>query len=123
MFLPTEGLFAEVLQTPELVESIQQEQRVVIAGPGTFSAMLSALQLGFRTLTIEQRSSEVWRVLGQVETEFGKYKENLENARHHLNHAEEALDAAASRSRAIQRRLRALAAEPCMPESDCNQNI
>ena len=117
MFLPTEGLYAEVLQTPDLVESIQQEQRVVIAGPGTFSAMLSALQLGFRTLTIEQRSSEVWRVLGQVGTEFGKYSENLENARHHLNQAEEALDAAASRSRAIQRRLRALSTEPYIPES------
>lgn len=118
LFLPTEGLYAEVLQSPDLVESIQQEQRVVISGPGTFAAMLSALQLGFRTMTIEQRSSEVWRLLGQVETEFGRFSENLENARRHLNQAEEALDAAGTRARAIQRRLKAVATDPGLPDHE-----
>ncbi|MBQ6507783.1 MAG: DNA recombination protein RmuC [Clostridia bacterium] len=118
LFLPTEGLYAEVLQSPDLVESIQQEQRVVISGPGTFAAMLSALQLGFRTMTIEQRSSEVWRLLGQVETEFGRFSEQLENARRHLNQAEEALDAAGTRARAIQRRLKAVATDPCLPDHE-----
>lgn len=118
LFLPTEGLYAEVLQSPDLVESIQQEQRVVISGPGTFAAMLSALQLGFRTMTIEQRSSEVWRLLGQVETEFGRFSENLENARRHLNQAEEALDAAGTRARAIQRRLKAVATDPVLPDHE-----
>ena len=118
LFLPTEGLYAEVLQSPDLVESIQQEQRVVISGPGTFAAMLSALQLGFRTMTIEQRSSEVWRLLGQVETEFGRFSEQLENARRHLNQAEEALDAAGTRARAIQRRLKAVATDPGLPDHE-----
>ena len=107
-----------MLQSPDLVESIQQEQRVVISGPGTFAAMLSALQLGFRTMTIEQRSSEVWRLLGQVETEFGRFSEHLENARRHLNQAEEALDAAGTRARAIQRRLKAVATDPGLPDHE-----
>ena len=118
LFLPTEGLYAEVLQSPDLVESIQQEQRVVISGPGTFAAMLSALQLGFRTMTIEQRSSEVWRLLGQVETEFGRFSDHLENARRHLNQAEEALDAAGTQARAIQRRLKAVATDPGLPDHE-----
>ena len=109
LFLPTEGLYTEVLQSPEVVEAIQMEQRVVIAGPGTFSAMLSALQLGFRTLTLQKRSTEVWRLLGRVETEFGKYTESLDTARHHLNQAEDALDDAASKARNIQRQLKDVA--------------
>ncbi len=109
LFLPTEGLYTEVLQSPDLVESIQREQRVVIAGPGTFSAMLSALQLGFRTLTLEQRSTQVWHLLGQVETEFGRFSDSLDTARRHLHQAEDALDEAASRSRVIQRRLKEVA--------------
>ena len=109
LFLPTEGLYTEVLQSPEVVEAIQMEQRVVIAGPGTFSAMLSALQLGFRTLTLQKRSTEVWRLLGRVETEFGKYTESLDTARHHLNQVEDALDDAASKARNIQRQLKDVA--------------
>ena len=69
MFLPTEALYAEVLQSPDLVESIQREYRVIISGPGSFSAMLNALQMGFRTLAIEQRAAEVWHLLGRVENE------------------------------------------------------
>ena len=111
MFLPTEALYAEVLQSPDLVESIQKEQRVVITGPGSFSAMLNALQMGFRTLTIEKRSSEVWHLLGQVENEFGRFSESLEEARRRLGQAEEAMDAAAARARTLQRKLKDLDAE------------
>ena len=118
MFLATEALYTEALQHPELVESIQREQRVVLAGPGTFSAMLSALQLGFRTLTLEQRSTEVWRLLGQVETEFGRFSESLESARRHLSQAEDALDSAASRSRTIQRQLKALSMDAPSPGTE-----
>ena len=111
MFLPTEALYAEVLQSPDLVESIQREQRVVITGPGSFSAMLNALQMGFRTLTIEKRSSEVWHLLGQVENEFGRFSESLEEARRRLGQAEEAMDAAAARARTLQRKLKDLDTE------------
>ena len=111
MFLPTEALYAEVLQSPDLVESIQREQRVVITGPGSFSAMLNALQMGFRTLTIEKRSSEVWHLLGQVENEFGRFSESLEEARRRLGQAEEAMDAAVARARTLQRKLKDLDAE------------
>ncbi len=116
MFLPTEGLYAEVLQSPDVVESVQREQRVVIAGPGTFSAMLSALQMGFRTLTVQQRSSEVWRLLGQVENEFARFTESLETARLRLNQAEEALDTASSRARSLQRKLKAVTSESLFPD-------
>ncbi len=78
MFLPVEGLYAEVVQQADLVEAIQREQRVVIAGPGTFSALLNALQMGFRTLAIEQRSGEVWKLLGTVKADFGAFSDVLE---------------------------------------------
>ena len=111
MFLPTEALYAEVLQSPDLVESIQREQRVIITGPGTFSAMLSALQMGFRTLTIQQRSTEVWRLLGLVENEAARFTDSLEETRRRLHQAEEAMDTAVSRSRSLQRRLKDLDTE------------
>ena len=108
MFLPVEGLYAEALQTPDLMESLQREQRVVIAGPGTFSAMLSALQLGFRTMAIEKRSGEVWRLLGEIRTDFTRFAEILENTRKRLDQAGESIDSAVSRSRTIQRKLSGL---------------
>ena len=77
LFLPTEGLYAEVLRRPGLVESLQREHRVVITGPTTLSAMLNSLQMGFRTLALEKRSAEVWQVLGAVKTEFGKFGDVL----------------------------------------------
>ena len=123
LFLPTEGLYTEVLQSPDVVETVQREQRVVIAGPGTFSAMLSALQLGFRTLTLQQRSTEVWRLLGQVETDFGQFSESLDTARHHLHLAENALDEAASRARAVQRQLKKVADSPYVPEREPNEPV
>jgi len=105
LFLPVEGLYAEVLQTPELVESLQRDLRVVVAGPGTFSAMLGALQLGFRTMAIEQRTSEVWRLLGEIKTDFARFAETLEATRHRLDQAGESIDSAVSRTRTIQRKL------------------
>ena len=105
MFLPVEGLYAEALQSPELVESIQREYRIVIAGPGTFAAMLNALQMGFRTLAIEKRSGEVWRLLGEIKTDFARFAEMLETTRRRLDQAGESIDSAVSRTRTIRRKL------------------
>ena len=111
MFLSTEALYMEVLQNPDLVESIQREERVVITGPGSFSALLSALQMGFRTLTIQQRSAEVWHLLTQTETELSRYISGLEDARRRLSQTDEALSMALTRARALQRSLKDLDAE------------
>ena len=108
MFLPVEGLYSEALQTPELIETLQRDDRVVIAGPGTFSAMLNALQMGFRTMAIEKRSGEVWLLLGEIKKDFIRFAEMLENTRHRLDQAGESIDSAVSRSRTIQRRLSSL---------------
>ncbi len=112
MFLPTEGLYAEVLRQPGLAESVQREYRVVIAGPTTFAALLNSLQMGFRTLAIQQRSSEVWRLLGAVKTEFGKFGDILTGVKKKLDQASHSMDDAARRSRAIERRLREVEALP-----------
>ena len=108
MFLPVEGLYAEALQTPELIESLQRDYRVVIAGPGTFSAMLNALQMGFRTMAIEKRSGEVWHLLGEIRNDFTRFAEMLENTRRRLDQAGESIDSAVTRSRTIQRKLSAI---------------
>ena len=108
MFLPVEGLYAEVVQIPGLTESIQQEYRVVAAGPSTFAALLNALQMGFRTLAIEQRSGEVWKLLGQVKSDFGKFADTLDKTRQKLQQASESIDTAFTRTRAIQKRLGAV---------------
>ena len=105
MFLPVEGLYAEALQSPELVESLQREYRIVIAGPGTLAAMLSALQMGFRTLAIEKRSGEVWRLLGEIKADFARFAEMLETTRRRLDQAGESIDSAVSRTRTIRRKL------------------
>lgn len=112
MFLPNEGLYAEVLRQPGLVEAIQREFRVVIAGPTTFAALLNSLQMGFRTLAIQQRSSEVWRLLGAVKTEFGKFGDILAGVKKKLDQASHTMDDATRRSRAIERRLREVEALP-----------
>ena len=108
MFLPVEGLYAEAIQSPDLVETIQREERVVLAGPGTFSAMLNALQLGFRTMAIEKRSNEVWQLLGEIKTDFARFAEILEATRHRLDQAGESIDSAVSRTRTIRRKLSGL---------------
>ncbi len=105
MFLPVEGIYAEALQTPELIESLQRDYRVVVAGPGTFSAMLNALQMGFRTMAIEKRSGEVWHLLGEIRNDFTRFAEMLENTRRRLDQAGESIDTAVTRSRTIQRKL------------------
>jgi DNA recombination protein RmuC len=106
MFLPTEGLYAEVVRRTGLVETIQRECRVVIAGPTTIAALLNSLQMGFRSLAIQKRSSEVWKLLGAVKTEFGKFGDVLDGVKKKLEQATNTMDGAARRSRAIERRLR-----------------
>ncbi|RJF86779.1 DNA recombination protein RmuC [Oleomonas cavernae] len=106
MFLPTEGLYAEALRRPGLIDVLQREYRVVPAGPTTLAALLNSLQMGFRTLAIEKRSSEVWLLLGAVKTEFAKYGEVLDKVQRKLNEASEQIDKVAVRKRAIDRRLR-----------------
>ncbi|WP_257384942.1 DNA recombination protein RmuC [Tahibacter caeni] len=106
MFLPTEGLYAEVLRRPGLFEALQRDLRVVVTGPTTLSATLSSLQMGFRTLAIEKRSSEVWQLLGAVKTEFGKFGAVLEKTRNQLDSVRNSIDAAGVRTRAIERKLR-----------------
>jgi len=108
MFLPIEGLYAELAQTPDLCETLQREHRIVVAGPSTFTALLNALQMGFRTLAIEKRSSEVWSLLGAVKTDFDKFAEVLEKTRQRLVQATESIDTAFTRTRSIQRRLGAV---------------
>ncbi len=106
MFLPNEGLYAEVIRRPGLVEAIQRDNRVVIAGPTTFGALLNSLQMGFRTLAIQKRSSEVWKLLGAVKTDFGKFGEILASVKKKLEQASQTMEDAARRSRAIERKLR-----------------
>ena len=105
MFLPVEGLYAEVVQQADLVEAIQREQRVVIAGPNTFAALLNALQMGFRTLAIEKRSGEVWKLLGTVKADFGAFADVLEKTQLRLRQASESIDSAFVKTRTIQRHL------------------
>ena len=105
MFLPIEGLYAEIVRDMDLVDAIQREERVVIAGPSTFAALLNALQMGFRTLAIEKRSSEVWALLGAVKADFGHFADTLEKTQQRLRQASDTIDSAFSRSRTIERRL------------------
>jgi DNA recombination protein RmuC len=106
LFLPTEGLYAEIIRRPGLFESLQREQRVTVAGPTTLSALLNSLQMGFRTLAIQQRSSEVWQTLGAVKNEFGKFGDVLKMVRKKLDEAGKHLDTTSKRTRAIERKLR-----------------
>ncbi|RPH44748.1 MAG: DNA recombination protein RmuC [Burkholderiales bacterium] len=106
MFLPTEGLYAEVVRRAGLVDELQREHRVVLAGPTTLCALLNSLQMGFRTFAVEQRTSEVWAVLGAVKTEFGKFGDVLAKTKQQLQTVSNSLDTAEVRSRAIVRRLR-----------------
>ena len=106
MFLPSEGLYAEVIRRVALVEQIQRDYRVVIAGPTTLAALLNSLQMGFRTLAIQQRSSEVWKVLGAVKTEFGKFGDLLDGVKKKLDQASNTIDDAARKSRTIGTKLR-----------------
>jgi DNA recombination protein RmuC len=106
LFLPTEGLYAEVVRRPGLVEELQRELKVTVAGPTTLTATLNALQMGFRTLAIQRRSSEVWQVLGAVKTEWGRFGEVLKKVEKKLGEASRTLHEVGTRQRAIDRRLR-----------------
>jgi DNA recombination protein RmuC len=108
LFLPFESLYAEVLRTPGLFESVQREFKIIITGPTTLSALLNSLQMGFRTLVIEKRSSEVWQLLGAVKTEFGNFGAILEKTQKKLLEASNEIDRAGVRSRAIERRLKSV---------------
>ncbi|MBN9408022.1 MAG: DNA recombination protein RmuC [Burkholderiales bacterium] len=112
LFLPTEGLYAEVLRRPGLVEALQRDHRISIAGPTTLLAMLNSLQMGFRTLALEKRSSEVWQVLGAVKTEFGKFGEVLSKVREHTQTVLNTLDKAQTRTNVMNRALRGVEALP-----------
>jgi DNA recombination protein RmuC len=92
MFLPIEGLFAEIVRQPEVVALLQREYKIIVTGPTTLAAMLNSLQMGFKTLAIQKRSSEVWQILGAVKTEFGKFGEVLEKAQKKINEANKELD-------------------------------
>jgi DNA recombination protein RmuC len=115
LFLPTEGLYAEVLRRPGLMESLQREHRVVLAGPTTLLAMLNSLQMGFRTLALEKRSSEVWQVLGAVKTEFGKFGDVLAKVKLQTETVLNTLNSAEQRSRVMGKALRQVEA---LPEAD-----
>jgi DNA recombination protein RmuC len=116
LFLPTEGLHAEVLRQPGLVDELQLKHRVIPAGPTTLAAILSSLRMGFRTLAIEQRAAEVRHVLAEVKTEFGKFGEVLDKVKRQLDAASHTIDDTQVRARAMQRRLRGVEETPGLLE-------
>jgi DNA recombination protein RmuC len=118
LFVPVEGLFAEAVSRPGLADALQRDYRVTLAGPTTLSAMLNSLQLGFRTLAIEKRSTEVWRVLGAVKTEFGRFGEILAKTREKLDAVGKTLEDAGRKSTTIARKLRDVEA---LPEAEADR--
>lgn len=116
MFLPFEGLFAEVLNNTGLFETVQRDFKITITGPTTLSALLNSLQMGFRTLAIEKRSSEVWEILGAVKTEFGKFGEVLRKTRKKLEEATNTIDDAGARTRVIERKLKDVQVFPAVEQ-------
>jgi DNA recombination protein RmuC len=112
MFLPVEGLYAEVLRRPGLFDTLQREHRIVVTGPTTLAALLNSLQMGFRTLAIEKRSSDVWQLLGAVKAEFGKFGNVLALTKKKLHEAGVTIDKAEVRTRAIARKLRTVQETP-----------
>lgn len=118
MFLPIEGLFAEVLRRSGLWDTLQREYRVTITGPTTLSALLNSLQMGFRTLAIQKRSSEVWQLLGAVKNDFGKFGDILDKTQKKLLEASNTIDDAAKRGRAIERKLKSVQE---LPTTEANQ--
>jgi len=112
LYLPTEGLYAEVLRRPGLADSLQREYRIVVVGPTTLAALLNSLQMGFRTLDIQQRSSEVWKVLGAVKTDFGKFGDLLDSIKKKLDETGNTIEKAAHRSRQLEKKLKKVEALP-----------
>jgi DNA recombination protein RmuC len=108
MFLPSEGLYAEVIRRTELVQHLQREYRIVISGPSTFAAFLNSLQMGFRTLAIQKRSGEVWKVLGEVKAAFGRFGDSLDAVRKRLDQASSSVDDAQKKTRTLAGKLKAV---------------
>lgn len=123
LFLPFESLYAEVLRTAGLFESLQREYKIIITGPTTLSAILNSFQMGFRTLAIEKRSSEVWQLLGAVKTEFGNFGGILEKTQKKLQEASNVIDQASTRSRAIERKLRNVQELPAAQSASLLDNV
>ena len=117
MFLPSEGLYAEVIRRTALVSHLQREYRIVISGPSTFAAFLNSLQMGFRTLAIQKRSGEVWQVLGEVKVAFGRFGDSLDAVRKRLDQAASSLDDAQKKTRTLAGKLKAVEAMPDAAES------
>ncbi len=115
MFLPTEGLYAEVLRHPTLLDDLQCKYHVMVAGPTTLAALLNSLRMGFQTLAIEQQSAEVWKILAAVKTEFGKFGDVLDKVKKQLGTATRTIEETGVRSRAMERRLRTIES---LPESE-----
>jgi DNA recombination protein RmuC len=118
LFLPTEGLYAEVLRRPGLVDALQRDQRIAVAGPTTLLALMTSFQMGFRTLAIQERSSEVWRTLGAVKTEFGKFGAVLDGVQKKLQEASNKIEETGKRTRLLTRKLRDVEA---LPAADSQQ--
>ena len=123
MFLPVEGLYAEVLRRPGLCDTLQREYRIVVTGPTTLAALLNSLQMGFRTLAVEKRSSEVWQLLAVVKTEFGKFGDVLAKTKKKLQEAGHTIDKAEIRTRAIARKLRKVQEIPLTETVNFNENV
>jgi DNA recombination protein RmuC len=123
LFLPTEGLYAEVLRQPGLLDQMQREHRIVITGPTTLAAILNSLQIGFRTLTIEKRSSEVWNLLGVVKKEFGQFAVILEKTQKKLQEASNTMDDAAKKTRTIEQKLKKVEGLPSTADEEVNVEL
>jgi DNA recombination protein RmuC len=123
MFLPIEGLYAEVLRRPGLVDTLQREYRVNLTGPTSLAALLNSLQMGFRTLAIQKRSSEVWSLLGAVKTEFGKFGDLLEKTHRKLQEASNTIVDAAQKSRGIERKLKQVQEMPAAEAGNLLEEI
>ncbi len=123
LYLPVEGLYAEALRRPGLVDMLQRDFRVTLAGPTTLAALLNSLQMGFRTLAIEQRSAEVWAVLGAVKTEFGKFGESLAYTRKKLEEASQSIVRAETRTRQLTRKLKDVEALPIPGVNDTTEEM
>ena len=117
MFLPTEGLYAEVLRHPTLLGDLQHKHHVMVAGPTTLAALLNSLRMGFQTLAIEQQSAEVWKILAAVKSEFGKFGDVLDKVKKQLSTAARTIDDTGVRTRAIERKLRGIES---LPESEAS---
>jgi len=118
MFLPTEGLYSEVLRHPTLADDLQCKHHILVAGPTTLAALLNSLRMGFQTLAIEQQSAEVWKILAAVKTEFGKFGDVLDKVKKQLGTATRTIEETTVRSRAMERKLRGVES---LPESEASE--